>query len=163
LIDVDAAQAHHPPEHLYPGRCGRRQRAHVEQAERREGLEIFLPAPPLRSVTSVSYVDVDGTTRTLDAGGYQVCGVGTRGQGYLVPAFGASWPATRDRPECVTIRYVGGYGDSAASVRESTKAALKLILGHLYENREATVPERASFLLPMGVSSLLDPERWGEY
>lgn len=147
---VDAFPEYYRPYVYRPGKARHRE-------------EIYLPNPPLASVTSLTYVDLNGDTQTLSTSDYQVCGIATQGAGYVVPAYGKSWPIAQCQPESVKIRYVAGYGATAASVRESTKAAIKLLIGHFYENREATVSERASFILPLGVSALLAPEYWGKY
>lgn len=113
---------------------------------------ILLPRPKLQSVTSIKYIDFEGVLQTLDPGEYQVS---TRAQpGYVCPAYGKSWPATRCQPEAVTIEYVAGYG-GPESVPETTKTAIKLLVGHWYANKEAVV-DRSMSSLPMGVRSLLD-------
>ena len=57
----------------------------------------------------------------------------------------------------VTITFVAGYG-AADQVPDEAKHAIKLILGHLYENREdvSTAPLRA---IPQGARNLLWPNR----
>lgn len=92
--------------------------------------EIRLPLPPLQSVTSVTYTDTDGASQTLDAGQYTVDTANAR----IVPV--SSWPSTKAVPAAVVIRYVCGYG-AAAAVPASIKAAILLLTGDLFENREA--------------------------
>lgn len=98
--------------------------------------DITLPLPPLASVTSIAYVDGDGDDQTLDSANYTVhtnCEPGK-----ITLAYGESWPSTRDQPDAVTVAFVAGYG-AAAAVPAGIVAAIKLVLGDLYENREAAV------------------------
>lgn len=90
------------------------------------GEAIWLPKPPLVSVTSVTYVDTNGATQTWSASLYTVdapAGPKARG-GCLVPNYGESYPATRDQVNAVTIRFVAGYG-AASTVPTLVKACLK--------------------------------------
>jgi hypothetical protein len=66
-----------------------------------------LPKPPLRSVTSVVYLDDDGDEQTFDADNYTVSGVGRRGR--ITLKSGSSWPTLGNYPEALTITYVAGY------------------------------------------------------
>ena len=69
--------------------------------------EIELPHPPLQSVSSITYVDMDGDTQTVDSDDYTVIKTGLVGR--VVEAYEASWPSTRDVPDAVTVTYVAGY------------------------------------------------------
>ena len=115
---------------------------------------IAIPNPPLQSVTSLSYVDSAGVTRTLDPSAYQVV-PGTPGM--VVPVYGTTWPSYRVQPGAVVLRYVAGYG-LAAAVPEAIKAAMKLLLTHLYENRG-----EADVAMPSAAGALLGTENWGSY
>lgn len=114
--------------------------------------EIEIPLPPLQSVNSVKYLDVDGVEQTLAATEYTVDTAATRG--LVRPAYGKSWPSVRDQANAVTIRFIAGYG-TAAAVPGTIKAAVLLMLGELYARREtaivgapiATVPVSAEYLL----------------
>lgn len=98
---------------------------------------IELPRPNLLSVTSVSYVDTDGTTQTLSTSDYTVDTDALPGR--IVLNYGESWPSTRCQLNAVTILYKAGYGTTTASVPETIKAAMKLFIGDLYENREGAI------------------------
>jgi uncharacterized phiE125 gp8 family phage protein len=112
--------------------------------------EIRLPKAPLQSITSLKYYDTDGTLQTWDAANYSVDTVSEPAR--ITPAYGISYPSTRDIPNAVVIRAVCGYGLSSA-VPESIKSAMKIRLNGLFENREPTAHELGS------VYSLLDPYR----
>jgi len=74
--------------------------------------------------------------------------------------YGQSWPSTTLRPHngvCVT--FVCGYGDAGSSVPENIRQAMRLLIGHLYENREAVVTGITAGELPLGVDRLLWKDR----
>lgn len=129
--------------------------------------EIFLPRPPASLVTSIIYVDTAGAAQTLAADQYQLdAPAGPHASaGRIVPAYNVTYPSTRDQVNAVVVRYVAGYGAPAA-VPESIKAAIKLMLGHLYEHREAVAVGERGFSateLPVGVTSLLAPYYAGRF
>lgn len=115
---------------------------------------IYVPRPPLQSVTQIQYVDSDGETQTLDAADYQVDTASEPGR--IKPAYGEAWPSTRDQLAAVTVTYKAGYGDDAADVPERTKHAIKLLLGHLWRNREAVGAGRLTEV-PLTIGALLSP------
>lgn len=120
---------------------------------------ISLPKPPLQSVSSVKYIDLNGVEQTLAASAYQV--VSTSEPAIIVPAFGEIWPQVRVQPGSVAIRYIAGYG-AASAVPQAVKAAMRMLISHWYETREATVLTGATVQrVPFGVESLLWPERIG--
>ncbi len=113
--------------------------------------EIRLPRGPLQSVASVAYVDVAGDAQTLAASRYLVDA--TADPGTITPAPGYAWPGTRAQEKAVTITYLAGYG-TAAAVPERVKLAVKMLVGHWYETREAATAG-ALTPVPLGVDSLL--------
>lgn len=120
---------------------------------------IYLPLPPLQSVTSVTYVDAAGQTQTLAD-----CQVDTyREPGRIVPAYGSLWPTARCQPNSVNVIFVAGYGDLSSDVPESTRQAIKLLAGHYFENREAVVVGTITSVLPMAVDALLSDGKFGGY
>lgn len=120
--------------------------------------EIRIPRPPLQSVTSVKYYGTDGTEYTMPTTDYIV---DTKSEpGRIVLAYGKTWPSTTLRPVAgIVIRFVAGYGDTAASVPDAIKAALKLHIGHLYEQREAVNVGNVVTELPLAYGALLDGYR----
>lgn len=90
---------------------------------------------PVDSITSVTYVDLDGTDQTLSALLYSLDNADDFGPAYVVPAYDTEWPDTRDQINAVKVRYVAGYANAAA-VPESIKSWIKLQVGAMYENRE---------------------------
>lgn len=110
---------------------------------------IEVPATPLDSVTIIQYLDPQGVQQTLAD-----FRVDRRPVFPLIfPAFGSEWPATSEQPESVTVTLQAGYNTIPADLQ---RAAL-LIVGHLFENREASVIGTISSVLPMAVEYLVQP------
>lgn len=59
--------------------------------------------------------------------------------GWIVPAYGYSWPSTRDDVNAVIVTYVAGYGANAAAVPLPIKQWILLALGTMFDNREIEV------------------------
>lgn len=104
---------------------------HFQDSER----VIEITKPPLQSVASVEYYDADGTLQTFASSKYHVDAVSSPGR--IVLKNGQTWPVVETgRPNAVVITFDAGYGD-AADVPEEAKHAIRLLVGHWYENREA--------------------------
>ncbi|MBL4839392.1 MAG: hypothetical protein JKY47_01010 [Thalassospira sp.] len=97
---------------------------------------IRLPLPPLQTVSAIEYIDDDGDEITLDSGLYQVVNRG-KYPSHIVPAYSQTWPSTRDVPDAVTVTFVAGYGNAADDVPAAIRNAGLLLIGDLYEHREA--------------------------
>ena len=118
--------------------------------------EIILPRPPLQSVTSVSYTDVDGNAQTFASSKYIVDG--KREPARITPAWNVDWPDTRAIVNAVSVTYVAGYG-AASAVPEAIIRAIAFLVGHLYENRESVVIGTTASTVPQAVEYLLWPYR----
>lgn len=119
------------------------------------GDTIVLPRPPLSSVTSVTYTDTDASASTFSSASYHTDTASTPGQ--IVLKYSASWPtATLQTSNPIVIRYVAGYG-AASAVPQWAKMAIRWLVGHYYENREAVTlaPGVVAVNVPLGVDSLL--------
>ena len=73
-----------------------------------EAGRIFLPYGPLISVDSISYVDPNGDTQTMDSSTWLATGIGTV-DGAVEPAWNSYWPLTRWQREGIRIGYTAGY------------------------------------------------------
>lgn len=125
---------------------------------------IDMPFPPLQTVISIKYTDTSGVVQTWDPTLYQVSAPsGPRAErGRIQPAYGQSWPVTRDQMNAVIVQFDCGYGTSGDSVPQMLKRAILMIAGDLYENREATVvtDRRVTVQeLPYGVDNILQQYR----
>lgn len=115
--------------------------------------EIRLPTPPLQSVTSVQYVDAaTGDVLTMDPGDYTVDADGKPGR--VVLNEGKAWPNARRVANAVRIVFVCGYGDATATPK-LFKQAVRWMVGHLYEHREAA-SEVTLQELPLGLQNVIE-------
>ena len=116
--------------------------------------EIQIPLVPLVSITSVVYDDEDGIEQTIDGADYTLDPAG-----WVVTAGDYSWPTPITAINAVRVRFVAGYGD-AADVPATIKAAILLMVGDLYAQRESFATGPAS-AVPMSttVENLLAPLR----
>lgn len=118
---------------------------------------IPLPYGPIISVTNLQYKRADdGVLVTLVASDYIVDTVNV--PGWAVPAFGKSWPATRDEINSVIVTYTAGYGATADAVPLPMKQWILLAIGDLYDQSRSVTSDK-----PMSenrfVDALLDPYR----
>jgi uncharacterized phiE125 gp8 family phage protein len=117
---------------------------------------IPLPLPPVQEVTAITYEDINGNLQTFGSSNYSLSADKEWAPRVLLAA-NASWPATWDEPEAVTIRMVNGYGDAAEDVPAPIRQAMLLLIGHWYENRETINIGNITSSLPFAVEALLTP------
>lgn len=126
------------------------------------GGTIRIPNPPLLSVSSITYTDTAGDSQTVAAADYRVDIY--KEPGIVEPAYGDSWPATRDQTGTVIVNYIAGYSSSAtestqqAAVPASAKAAILLLVESLYKDRGPVV-----IGLNNTYDAVLAPLMWGGY
>lgn len=120
---------------------------------------ISLAGGVLQSITSLTYTDSADAATVWGAANYFAST--THEPGRLHLAYGISWPSVTLRPaDAVVIRYVAGYG-TGDQVPEDIRAAVLLILGDLWENREDSVIGQGltPVSIPRGAANLLAPYR----
>ena len=129
----------------FPGGCSRNED------------QIFLPVAPLVSITSIKYYDTASVETTLDSTAYFV---DTNGEpGRVAPVYGTIWPVIISIPNAVQIDFVAGYGALASDVPEGLKSAIKLLLTHLYKNREPIIIGTIASKLGLSFQYMLAPYR----
>lgn len=112
---------------------------------------------PIQSVTSLKYLDsATGAEQTLDPVDYLLDKDSE--PGYVVPAYGKSWPASYGVPNAVRCRYVCGYGNAAA-VPQAIKQWMLLAIGTMYAQRETLIAGQVASIPDRFWSGLLDPYR----
>lgn len=97
-----------------------------------EGNRIFIPFYPVTSVTTVEYY-ADGSWHTLDASNYSV---DVKSKPCTI-RFNDTESYDDDVEMPIRITCVAGIAE--ASVPDSAKSAMLLVIGHLYNNREHVV------------------------
>jgi uncharacterized phiE125 gp8 family phage protein len=128
------------------------------------GGPIYVPRPPLQSVLSVQYLDMNGNVQSLAEGTNYVLDSQSEPARIALP-YAHYWPVTRLQVNAVWVQFTAGYGNDGTTVPAPIIAAIKLMLGHLYENRETVLVEQRALKIlenPMGFEYLLWPFRaWG--
>lgn len=120
------------------------------------GTPILVPFPPLSTVIKIGYLDPDGVEQTVATSVYVVEAETFQGQVRL--AYGESWPSIRNEPYAVRIEFTAGYPD-AAQVPDPIRAAIKLMVGDAYRNRETVAIGETANAIPMSttVENLVAP------
>ena len=80
----------------------------------------------------------------------------------VYPSVGKTFPSTASRPAAFNISYDTGYkdaGTSENSLPNDIRAAILLMVGNLYENRQDNIVGRITSELPMTAKHLLNPYR----
>src|SRR6056297_429408 len=102
---------------------------------------IYLPYPPLISVTSVKYQDSDGNEQTVDPSTYEV--ITGAEPGYVAILDGEDWPTDEDDISMpVWIEYKAGYpsvtvGETTTiTVPEGIRFYIMLLVAEMYRQRE---------------------------
>jgi len=116
----------------------------------------MLPKGQLTAVTQIVYTATDGTVTTIDSATIATdFKVATRQEpGAIAPVFGTVWPDERRELEAVVYTCTCGW--SADGVDARVLALLKLVFGHFWENREATISGTVARELPRGVGDLIE-------
>ncbi len=121
---------------------------------------IYLPLAPLASVEQIQYASTqlggspaEPVLQTVE-GQLDLSSLPPR----IVPLYGQSWPSTACVPQAVQVTFTAGYGEPN-DVPEDIKAAVKLVLGSLFEHREDNVVGTITAELPLGAKALLAPYR----
>lgn len=120
---------------------------------------IRLPRAPVASISSIRYLDPSNALQTLSPSNYVL-----RGPAPARLDIVSGWvlPALSDQIEAVRIAMVCGYPD-AASVPLRAKQAVRILLGHWYENREAINIGNISSELPLGWENVINSLRTETY
>lgn len=113
-------------------------------ALRRRGFpsgDLFIPKPPLQSVSSVQYYDALNASQTLAADQYEVTTPAGDAPpaGEFCAAYGVTWPVVYDRKEAVSITFVAGYGDDGEDVPAAIRRAILTLVAEQLERREQVV------------------------
>lgn len=118
---------------------------------------IYLPMSPLSSVTAITYTDTDGDSQTWSSSYYD--DDTSHEPGRVLPAYGYTYPTdVKDKPSCVRVEYVAGYGadaDNIALCPEGLIHMIYLLVSHWYESREPIITGTMVSNTPLAYESLL--------
>jgi uncharacterized phiE125 gp8 family phage protein len=120
--------------------------------------DFYLPYPPTASVTSITYLDTNGDSQTLDTSDYRTdLPSGPMAQrARITPGYALSYPQTYGVMNAVTVRFVAGYTD-AELVPAPIVAAMKLLISHWFVQRSPVAVGNTVTTIPMAIESLLWP------
>ena len=145
----------------YTGRKLIKQRWYFYRDEWPEGDTIKLPYAPLSSSpsTAIVYRKSDGTSTTLSSTAWALSTV--REPGVVHLGYGESWPSdSLWNVDPIRVEYKCGYSSQSTGIPEAITHAMLLMVGHMYENRENTVPGYMGLKeIPDTAKRLLNPYR----
>jgi uncharacterized phiE125 gp8 family phage protein len=113
---------------------------------------IRIPLTPVTSITSITYVDQAGVTQTLNPSQY-LADIDTR-PARIAPAYGVNWPLIRDQLGAIKITFKAGPASPPADLVN----AMKLLIGHWYDNPNAMV-SKDLMNAPHSVEAILSRHR----
>jgi uncharacterized phiE125 gp8 family phage protein len=99
----------------------------------------YIPIPngQLQSVVSMSYTDADGSLTPMTATTDYLVDASSE-PGRIVLPYAVSWPSTTYYPvNPIAIRYICGFGATAASVPAGIRTAIKMLAEDLWNERSA--------------------------
>jgi uncharacterized phiE125 gp8 family phage protein len=107
---------------------------------------------PVKSITTITYLDSEGAQQILDTGNYLVVG------DLIHLTYGHHWPSTRHEAGTVRITFVSGYGVDHNSIPEPIREAVMLLAGRFFAQR-VSILEQGWFESSL-LDQLLRPYRW---
>jgi len=107
---------------------------------------------PVVSIDAISYDQSDGTTVDLTEDDWRLSG------GHILAAAGTSWPYASGDPGAVRVTFTAGL-TNAQEDAPALIAAVCLLAGHLFANREAVNVGNIVSEMPFGVYALADSYR----
>ncbi len=118
-----------------------------------EDTYVSLQTFPVNSITSVTYVDGDGATQTIASSEYEI-------NNYYRPSrlYFKNGVVSNELKITFTAGYTDGQTPNKFPTPAGVKAAILLMVGNLYENRES-VSNIESFERPQSAIYLLTPHR----
>jgi uncharacterized phiE125 gp8 family phage protein len=106
------------------------------------GEPICLEWTPVTAVSSITYIDSDGTQQTWAAEDY-IVSLGSLPP-RIVPAWGKTWPSHREQPGSVKVTFAGGFASTeAAGFPIQARSPIRLLVGIWYDRPDfrGSVPE----------------------
>ena len=124
------------------------------------GWPIYIPLPPLQSVTSITYIDAAGAAQVIAGTEYRILNRGTAAS--LIEAVGGDWSydADLERLDPITIRFVAGYGSTPVHIPEPIRTWIIATAGALFAQPEAVSVGVQAFKAPYFNSMLNSYRVW---
>jgi|TARA_R110002020_G_scaffold353089_2_gene566072 uncharacterized phiE125 gp8 family phage protein len=123
----------------------------------RIGRAIYLPRPPVTSVTHVKTYDDDDTATTLASSKYYVDLQSPIPR--VILRTGETWDNLLRVANAIEVTYVAGYGTSASDVPQAIKSAIVTLSVNYFENPEPIIKGESATRISGLVESLIRPFR----
>jgi len=125
---------------------------------------IYFAYPPFSELnaTDFKYYDGNNQSTNLASTDYREFNPGNGQLAFIEPAVDKVWPATKDRYDAVQITFSCG-STCNVNVPYTIRQAIKLLVAHWYENREAVLIGTISKEIELGLQSLLQRNNYGYY
>jgi len=118
--------------------------------------DLQIPLGDVRAIESVEYVDMtSGLYVEWNVSNYETDLISQ--PSWIVPIIG--WPSHMTTTNAMRVTFVAGFGAAASDVPMAIRQAMLMLIGHWYENREATISGVTSMPVPFAVEALLAPFR----
>jgi uncharacterized phiE125 gp8 family phage protein len=117
--------------------------------------DLVLPKSPVIGVTSITYYDLTDTLQTANLADFYV--FQDQDRSIVRPKARKLWPTGIIREDAITVTFTAGY----ASVPPALRTAAMMLIGHLYDNREAVVTGTITATLPLAVEEMVGLHRVG--
>lgn len=117
---------------------------------------IWLGGGDALTVLEIRYTDTAGAAQVLAQSAYAVDAVSQPAKVYPAPS--TSWPSTSPVPGAAVVKWQAGW-ETPADVPDDLLHAMKLLVGHWDQNREAVVVGSVNSDLRVALDELLSPFR----
>ncbi len=117
---------------------------------------IWLGGGAALTVLEIRYTDTVGAAQVLAPSAYAVDAVSQPAKVYPAPSI--NWPSTLPVPGAVVVKWQAGW-ENPADVPDDLLHAMKLLVGHWDQNREAVVVGSINSDLRVALDDLLSPFR----
>lgn len=118
---------------------------------------VCLPLGPVSAIVAVRRYLEDNTPEVFASSNYRLSG------DRVVLNEGKAWPTMVREFDAFEVEYQAGYGGAGSDVPAPITQAMKMLVAHWYESREATgdpvISEAKGSVIPFGVQQILMPFR----
>jgi uncharacterized phiE125 gp8 family phage protein len=111
--------------------------------------------PDLMSVVAVKYINENGLEVTMPDTDYMVDNKSS--DGWVIPY--SEWPIAMETANAISVEFKAGFGSTTASIPESVRFAVLLLVGNWYMNREPVLAGETPSEIPFTVACLINQWR----
>lgn len=115
---------------------------------------VTLGVGPVSAIASVQYLDTAGATQTLATSEYSTDLISSNPRVFF---HGTLPDLQENKYNRVWVNFTAGYGAASTNVPEDIRSAIKMIIGHLWENRQDVIVGSQVNKMPKSSEYLLFP------